>query len=154
MHAYKHTPTYIHICIYIHMHTYIYIYIPIYIYIYIWRERRQVRVGAAVALKVHRFRSIHTCNACLDTEIHPQIYKYMYIQIYVCMYICISGSPVALKVVYTLRAIHTYIRGNPLVSLYTILSLPMLYGVWHTQGGSGGWYIWRKSRAIVLQECG
>jgi len=37
------------------------------------------------------------------------------------------------------------------LSLYTILSLPIFYGVWHVQGGSGGVYIWRTSRAIVLQ---
>jgi len=37
------------------------------------------------------------------------------------------------------------------VRLYTILSLPILYGVWHTQGGSGGGRMLRKSRAIVLQ---
>jgi len=37
------------------------------------------------------------------------------------------------------------------VSLYTILSLPMLYGVWHIKGGSGGGHTLRKSRAIVLQ---
>jgi len=37
------------------------------------------------------------------------------------------------------------------VSLYTILSLPILYGVWHTTAGSGGGHILRKSRAIVLQ---
>jgi len=37
------------------------------------------------------------------------------------------------------------------VSLYTILSLPILYGVWHIKGGPGGGYICRQSRAIVLQ---
>ena len=37
------------------------------------------------------------------------------------------------------------------LSLYTILPLPILYGVWHTQGGSGGGRILRMSRAIVLQ---
>jgi len=38
-----------------------------------------------------------------------------------------------------------------LFGLYTILSLPILYGVWLQQGGSGGGHILRKSRAIVLQ---
>jgi len=42
---------------------------------------------------------------------------------------------------------------NMCVYIYinTILPLPILYGVWHTQGGSGGGHILRTSRAIVLQ---
>jgi len=36
------------------------------------------------------------------------------------------------------------------VGLYTIVPLPILYGVWQ-QGGSGGGRILRTSRAIVLQ---
>ena len=35
--------------------------------------------------------------------------------------------------------------------LYTILSLPILYGVWHTKGGSVAGRILRNGRAIVLQ---
>jgi len=38
--------------------------------------------------------------------------------------------------------------------LHTILLLPILYGVWHTQGRSGGGLILPNSRAIVLQQCG
>ena len=34
---------------------------------------------------------------------------------------------------------------------YTILPLPILYGVWHIKGGSGGGRVLRISRAIVLQ---
>jgi len=41
-------------------------------------------------------------------------------------------------------------RARAQLSLYTILSLPILYGVCHIKGGSGGGHIWRKSRAIVL----
>jgi len=45
-----------------------------------------------------------------------------------------------------------YIKNyKRLHSVYTILSLPILYGVWHIKGGSGGGHIWRKSRAMVLQ---
>jgi len=40
---------------------------------------------------------------------------------------------------------------GPKVGLYTILPLPIVYGVWHTQGGSGWSRILRISRAIVLQ---
>jgi len=47
------------------------------------------------------------------------------------------------------RAVRVLIRMT--LSLYTILSLPILYGAGHMKGGSGGGYIWRKSRAIVLQ---
>jgi len=36
-------------------------------------------------------------------------------------------------------------------SLYTILSLPILYGVWNIQGVSGVGHMLRTSRAIVLQ---
>jgi len=36
-------------------------------------------------------------------------------------------------------------------SLYTILPSPILYGVWHKQGGSVGGRILRNGRAIVLQ---
>ena len=38
-----------------------------------------------------------------------------------------------------------------LVSLHTILSLPILYGVWHIQRGSGEGHTLRKRRATVLQ---
>jgi len=37
--------------------------------------------------------------------------------------------------------------------LYTILPLPILYGVWHTHGWSGGGRILCISRATVLQQC-
>jgi len=40
------------------------------------------------------------------------------------------------------------------LGLYKILSLPILYGVWHTQGRSRGGLILRNRRAIVLQQCG
>jgi len=39
------------------------------------------------------------------------------------------------------------------VSLYTILLLPILYGVWHTKERSRGGRILPNSRAIVLQTC-
>ena len=41
--------------------------------------------------------------------------------------------------------------GNQSVDLYTILPSPILYGVWHTRGGSVRGRILRNSRAIVLQ---
>jgi len=41
---------------------------------------------------------------------------------------------------------------KPHVDLYTILPLPILYGVWHTQGGSGGGRRLRIRRAIILQS--
>ena len=37
------------------------------------------------------------------------------------------------------------------LGLYTIFQLLVLYGVWHTKGGSGGRRILRNSRAMVLQ---
>jgi len=40
------------------------------------------------------------------------------------------------------------------LGLYTILPLPILYGVWHTKGGGGGGGILRISLAILLQQCG
>jgi len=42
-------------------------------------------------------------------------------------------------------------RSRKRLSLYSILSLLILYGVWHMKGGSGGGHILRESRAIVLQ---
>jgi len=56
-----------------------------------------------------------------------------------------------------------YIHMSPLLSarcsaalagLYTILLLPILYGVWHTNGRSRRGRILHDSRAIVLQQCG
>jgi len=39
--------------------------------------------------------------------------------------------------------------------LHTILLLPILHGVWHTQGRSrGGGLILPNSRALVMQQCG
>jgi len=37
------------------------------------------------------------------------------------------------------------------ISLYTILTSPILYGVWHRKEGSVGGRILRSGRAIVLQ---
>jgi len=34
--------------------------------------------------------------------------------------------------------------------LYTILSSPILYGLWHNQGGLGGGHVLRKTRAIAI----
>jgi len=39
------------------------------------------------------------------------------------------------------------------VSLYTILRCTILYGVWHTNGGSEGGRILRNGIAIVLHPC-
>jgi len=38
-----------------------------------------------------------------------------------------------------------------LIGLYTILPPSILYGVWHTKGGSVSGRILRNGRAIVLQ---
>jgi len=37
------------------------------------------------------------------------------------------------------------------LGFYTIWQSPILYGVWHTTGGSVGGFILRNGRAIVLQ---
>jgi len=44
--------------------------------------------------------------------------------------------------------------SDSVVGLYTILLLPILYGVWHTKGRSRGGRISPNSRAIVLRQCG
>jgi len=44
--------------------------------------------------------------------------------------------------------------GEARIGLYTILLFPILYGVWHTQGGSGGGRVLPNHRAMVLQQCG
>jgi len=46
--------------------------------------------------------------------------------------------------------LHSVVR----VGLYTILLLPILDGVWHTNGRSRGGRMLRDSRAIVVQKCG
>jgi len=38
------------------------------------------------------------------------------------------------------------------VGIHTILPLPILYGAWHTKGGSVGGRILRNGRATVLQS--
>jgi len=46
-------------------------------------------------------------------------------------------------------------RGHELgLGLYTILLLPIWYGVCHTKGGSVGGRILPNSRAIILKQCG
>ena len=42
---------------------------------------------------------------------------------------------------------------SALLGVYTILPLPILSGVWHTNGRSRGGRILPKRRAIVLQQC-
>jgi len=37
------------------------------------------------------------------------------------------------------------------LGVYTILPSPIVYGIWHTQGGSVGGRTLSKSRAVVLQ---
>jgi len=47
-----------------------------------------------------------------------------------------------------------WFRGTHHISLYTILSLPILYGVWLQQGGSGGGsYIAQKSCDGIAVVC-
>jgi len=41
-----------------------------------------------------------------------------------------------------------------LFGLYTMLPLPILYGVWHAHGGSGEGRTLRSSRVMLLQQCG
>jgi len=43
--------------------------------------------------------------------------------------------------------------GAGCMSLYTILPCRILYGVWHTNGGSEGGQILRNSIARVMQPC-
>jgi len=45
-------------------------------------------------------------------------------------------------------------RGSYVLGLYTILLLPILYGVWHTNGKSEGGRILPNSRVIVLHPGG
>jgi len=45
-------------------------------------------------------------------------------------------------------------RSGVHFGLYTILRLPILYGVWHTQGGRMGGRILPNHRATVLQQYG
>jgi len=88
------------------------------------------------------------------------LYIYIYIYIYIIYILCVC---VCLYIyiyiyIYIIYILYIYIYsaadlGEKRVGLYTILPLPMLYGVWHTQGGSGGGRILRSSRAIVLQSC-
>jgi len=39
------------------------------------------------------------------------------------------------------------------LGLHTIMPMPILHGVWHAQGGSGGIVFLRIRFAIVLQSC-
>ena len=57
-----------------------------------------------------------------------------------------KGQPTAL----TLQ-LHGTFEVSKRINLYTILSSPILYGIWHMKGELGGGHILRKSRSIVLQ---
>ena len=49
-------------------------------------------------------------------------------------------------------AVTKFVRMHHLcIGVDTILPLPILYGVWHATGGSGGIRKLRSRRAIVLQ---
>jgi len=47
----------------------------------------------------------------------------------------------------------SFFKNCSRLGLYTILLLPILYGVWHTKGRSRGGRILPNRRAIVLQQC-
>ena len=47
---------------------------------------------------------------------------------------------------------HNRARGSYVLGLYTILLLPVLYGVWHTNGRSEGGRILPNTRVIVLHQ--
>ena len=47
--------------------------------------------------------------------------------------------------------VFTLILSHTRIHLDTILPLPILYGVWHTEGGLAGRRVLQNRRAIVLQ---
>ena len=67
------------------------------------------------------------------------------------MYVCICMH-IYEYIGLTLRWRQTW-TGRP-IGLYTLLLLPIVYGLWHTKGRSRGRRILPNSRAKVLQQCG
>ena len=73
------------------------------------------------------------------------MYIHIFIYICVCVYVRVNprtptDAPAPLN--------------RPMLGLYTILLIPIWYGVRHTKGRSRGGRILPNSRAIVLQQCG
>ena len=84
------------------------------------------------------------------------MYICMYVYIYIYIYIYTGKPELCVRLVARRgRAVESGAsRAVEQLGLYTILLLPILYGVWHTQGGSGGGRIFPNHRAVVLQQCG
>ena len=97
--------------------------------------------------------------------IYIRVYRFVYLYLYTIMYgrIGKKGEPKCLYVLYIYIYIYMYIyyilgltrftlAARPAcIGLYTILSSPIMYGVWHIEGGSVGGRIFCKSRSQVLQ---
>ena len=62
-----------------------------------------------------------------------------------------SGGRYQVKARYQVRANPLLSGGAWQVSLYTILSLPILYGVCQTKGETGGGHTLHNGREMVLQ---
>ena len=106
---------------------YIYIYINTYIYTYI-----------------HTYIHVYIF---IDLFIYTYTYIYVYIQGRVLLFMFKMASPRESPRSLT----GSVVGGWSQVGHYTILALPIVYGVWHTKGGLGECHILRKSRTIVLQ---
>jgi len=118
-------------------------------------------VGGREGVCIHTHTQTHI-YIYIDMYTHTRMY--IYIHIYLSIYLSISIS-ISISI-YTHPHTHTHTSGHPeedtagggrggshglTFGLHTPLSLSIVYGVWHTQGGSGGGRILRNGRAIVLQ---
>jgi len=80
------------------------------------------------------------------THIYMHVCMYIYTHLYLYLYLKphLRGSLLSVG-----ERVRAHVVGY--VGLHTILSSPILYGVWHTKGGSVAGRILRNGRAIVLQ---
>jgi len=147
---------YVCVCVCVRMYTHICMRVCVRACVYV-RARARVCVCVRLCGCIYLSASLSFCVSVLA---HVCVYLCVCVCARDCLSACVYPPPP-----YLTQHTHSRIevRKNPSefhssqlkphrnVGLYTIVSLPIVYGVRHNQGGSGGGPILHKSRAIVLE---
>ena len=130
IHIHTHMCVCVCVCIYIYTHTYsIYVYMYTYVYIHAC-----VYVYICVYIYIYIYIYIYVC-VCIYRHIYRHIHIYIHVRLVIFLPAkskrSISSHPPLPRAFVSWGA-------DSHLGLYTILLLPILYGIWHTKGRSRG----------------